>query len=334
MANKCCFEALDKCLKDIMGNAEKPCEQIFGGKIVVFGGDFRQILLVVPRGTRSDIVHSTINASYILGTLQDVGDGKISKPNDGYAEITIPPKFLLKDFVDPIEKIVTSTYPNLLENFTNPEFLQSRAILASTIEIVDEINDYITNLLPGDEKEFLSSDTIDRSEANENEAFEHLTQEFLSCLKTSGLPNHCLKLKIDTTIMLIRNLDQLEGLCNGTRLTVTRLANHVIEAKIISGTHVGNTIYIPRMSLSPSQSPWPFKLIRRQFPIIVSFEMTMNKSQGQSLDYVGLYLPKDVFSHEQLYVAMSRVKSKGGLKILIHDKDKLPLQVTTNVVFK
>ncbi|XP_058745885.1 uncharacterized protein LOC131618735 [Vicia villosa] len=45
------------------------------------------------------------------------------------------------------------------------------------------------------------------------------------------------------------------------KLTLSRLANHVIEAKIISGTNIGNTIYIPRMSLSPSQSPWPFKLI-------------------------------------------------------------------------
>ncbi|XP_058750047.1 uncharacterized protein LOC131623040 [Vicia villosa] len=134
--------------------------------------------------------------------------------------------------------------------------------------------------------------------------------------------------------MLMRNLDQSEGLCNGTRLTVTRLAAHVIEAKIISGKNIGNTIYIPRMSLSPSQSPWPFKLVRRQFPIIVSFAMTINKSQGQSLDHVGLYLPKEVFSHGQLYVAISRVKSKKGLKILIHDNDREPMSTTTNVVFK
>ncbi|XP_058764575.1 uncharacterized protein LOC131638032 [Vicia villosa] len=143
------------------------------------------------------------------------------------------------------------------------------------------------------EKEYLSSNSIDNSEETEFDAFEHLTPEFLSALKTSGLPNHSIKLKIGTTIMLLRNLDQSEGLCNGTRLTVTRMTNHVIEAQIISGKNVESIIYIPRMSLSPSQSPWPFKLVQRQFPIIVSFAMTINKSQGQSLDFVGLYLPKE-----------------------------------------
>ena len=76
------------------------------------------------------------------------------------------------------------------------------------------------------------------------------------------------------------------------------------------------------MSLSPLQSPWPFKLVRRQFPIIVLFAMTINKSQGQSLGHVGLYLPKDVLCHGQLYVALSRVKTKEGFKILMHDKSE------------
>ncbi|XP_058783932.1 uncharacterized protein LOC131658680 [Vicia villosa] len=301
MANKFCFESLDKSLKDIMSGITHAGDSIFGGKVVVFGGDFRQILPVIPRGTRSDIIHATINSSYIwdhckvlrltknmrlqtgatTSTTHDIrsfsewilqiGDGTMCEPNDGYAR---------------------------------------------------------------EEREYFSSDSIDKSDSTNFDAYEHVTPEFLNALKTSGLPNHSIKVKVGATIMLMRNLDQSEGLCNGTRLTVTRLASHVIEAKIISGKNIGNLIYIPRMSLSPSQSPWPFKLVRRQFPIIVSFAMTINKSQGQSLDYVGLYLPKDVFSHGQLYVAISRVKSKKGLKILIHDKQREPMNTTTNVVFK
>jgi ATP-dependent DNA helicase PIF1 len=108
----------------------------------------------------------------------------------------------------------------------------------------------------------------------------------------------------------------------------------VIEAKIIGGKTHGNTLYIPRFDMSPSQSPWPFKLNRRQFPIIVSYAMTINKSQGQSLDFVGIYLPKPVFSHGQIYVAVSRVKSKKGIKLLIHDENNLPKNTTINVVYK
>jgi len=65
MCHKFSFEALDKILKDIMHN-DRP----FGGKVIVFGGDFQQILPVVPRGSRSDIVHASLNASYIWNDCQ------------------------------------------------------------------------------------------------------------------------------------------------------------------------------------------------------------------------------------------------------------------------
>jgi ATP-dependent DNA helicase PIF1 len=175
MAHRFTFEALDRTLRDIMSSYNNS-KTIFGGKVIVFGGDFRQILPVVPRGSRSDIVNSSINSSKIWNhckvltltknmRLQNasknsetakfsdwilkLGEGKLSEPNDGYAEINIPRELLILNFDDPIDAIVQSTYPNLIEKYNQISFLQSRAILASTIEVVEQINTYVLSLIPG-----------------------------------------------------------------------------------------------------------------------------------------------------------------------------------------
>jgi len=62
--------------------------------------------------------------------------------------------------------------------------------------------------------------------------------------------------------------------------------------------------------------------------------MTINKSQGQTLSSVGVYLKKPIFTHGQLYVAVSRVTNKNGLKILIENQDRTCGSVTKNIVYK
>ena len=70
---------------------------------------------------------------------------------------------------------------------------------------------------------------------------------------------------------------------------------------------------------------------RIQFPIRPAFAMTISKSQGQTLEYVGLWLNEPLFTHGQLYVALSRVSSRNNIKISIpHNKNN----TTRNVVFK
>ncbi|XP_057747964.1 uncharacterized protein LOC130967160 [Arachis stenosperma] len=223
---------------------------------------------------------------------------------------------------------------NKRRHMCTPVYFQSRAILAPTLESVEKVNDFVLTIFPGMEKEYLSSDTTCQADENEDVQQEWFTPEFLNDIKCSGLPNYKLTLKPGVAVMLLRNIDQTSGLCNGTRLIVNELGSNVIGATVVTGRNIGDKVYIPRMNLIPSDSGLPFKFQRRQFLLTVCFAMTINKSQGQSLSHVGLYLSKSVFTHGQLYVALSRVKSRSGLRVLILDEDGNPKSSTTNVVFK
>ncbi|CAN6907780.1 unnamed protein product [Brassica oleracea] len=195
------------------------------------------------------------------------------------------------------------------------------------------INDYMLDMLDGDEKIYLSADSIDpRDKGSVNN--EALGPDFLNTIKVSGLPNHSLRLKIGCPVMVLRNIEPSAGLMNGTRLQITQLMDFMVQARIITGEKVGKLVDIPRLLITPSDTRLPFKMRRRQLPLAVAFAITINKSQGQSLSEVGIFLPRPVFSHGQLYVAVSRVTSKKGLKILAVDKDGKPQKKTTNVVFK
>ena len=182
-----------------------------------------------------------------------------------------------------------------------------RAILAPRNDKVETINISLLKQLPGTEILYKSIDTV----VDANNAVQY-PAEFLNSLDPPGLPPHHLVLKIGAPIMLLRNLDAPK-LCNGTRLSVKSMTPHVIEATILMGPAKGEDVLIPRIPLLP------FEFKRLQFPVKLSFAMTINKSQGQSLKVVGLHLETGFFSHGQLYVGCSRVGSSSNLHILAKD---------------
>ena len=92
---------------------------------------------------------------------------------------------------------------------------------------------------------------------------------------------------------------------------------HVLEATILTGPGTNEDIFIPRIPLMLVDVPFEFK--RMQFPVRLSFAITINKSQGQSLGVVGLYLESPCFSHGQLYIGSSRVGSARNLYIFVNN---------------
>jgi hypothetical protein len=370
MTHRHCFEALDRTMRDILSE-DKPANAIipFGGKPVVLGGDFRQILPVVRKGSRSVIVNASITNSKLwrhVAVLKlhinmrlhnpsldavkrakieqfsnwtlSIGDGTAPTIRRGEEReaswVTIPDDLLIRTNGSKIAALVFDVYTDFIANYKNPEYLATRAIVYPNNQTVDEINDYIIKMLPGDSVQCLSCDTISKSSEHMPDFDVLYPTEFLNSINVNNFPIHKLVLKRGVIVMLLRNLNQTMGLCNGMRLLVTRLGQRVLCCIILTGCKVGEEVFIPRIALNTTDVKWPFTLQRRQFPVRVCYAMTINKSQGQTLSIVGLYLKKPVFTHGQLYVAVSRSTSRSGLRILIEDDDGSCGSQTRNVVYR
>ncbi|XP_075106751.1 uncharacterized protein LOC107828842 [Nicotiana tabacum] len=247
-------------------------------------------------------------------------------------KIEIPDSFVIPFTTEEesLDALFSVTYLDLHAFSPDSSMITSRVILTTKNDFVNEINNMLITKFPQRSKTFVAVDeTID---PNDQSQFE----DFLHSLDPPGLPPYKLTLKENCPVILLRNLNPCEGLCNGTRLTCCDFRTHVISAKIESGDFKNTHVFIPRIPLLISQDEKiPVQFKRTQFPLRLCFAMTINKAQGQILDFVGIYLREPVFSHGQLYVALSRAKSSNCVKILIRPStaDTTDDHSTYNVVY-
>jgi ATP-dependent DNA helicase PIF1 len=267
-----------------------------------------------------------------------VGDGKVPTVDDvGEGFIRLPNDMCLG--TPTLENLIDSVYENLQSHADDAQWLAGRTILATTNKAVDAINAVITALFKPHAAAYdlFSADSVG---LDDNPLMYPI--EYLNSLTVSGMPPHAMQLKIGMIVMLLRNMNPAMGHCNGSRYIVRDITLFRLTLEAVSQDDLGTPriLLLPRITVTSDSKVFPFVLRRRQFPIRPAFAMTINKAQGQSLKRVGVFLPKPVFSHGQLYVAVSRVSKPKDIVFCIIPVTKSvdsaqshPGHHTKNVVF-
>ena len=328
MAHRRAIEAVDRTVRDIRDN-----DAPFGGLLTVFAGDWQQILPVVKGGARHQVVGACLKASPLwqeimcmtLHTnmrvqlqgdldageyaqfLAELGSGKLPLCPGTPDTVQLPPAVLSP--ARTLDELVDRIYPDLAQNLPDLDWLEERAILTVLNSDAKKVNVLIIKRLPGPEVVYTSIDSMADPDAVP------LTTEVLNNIELSGMPAHKIRLKTGAPVILIRNLDA-PRVVNGTLCVVKTPLQNVLELTVLTGPDRGHSIFVPRLPLeSSADSGLGFSFRRLQFPVSVAFGMTINRSQGQTKKRVGVCLTNPVFSHGQLYVAMSRVGTIGGIEL-------------------
>jgi hypothetical protein len=303
-------DTVERSLRDVMG-----VSQPFGGKVIVFMGDFKQLLPVVRHGRGQDytiqrcawwahvsVLSFTKNwraaiAPQFSSFLEDVGNGVIDT-------IEVPPDRIVGDFSSMIDAVYGSTFDC------------SNQLLALTLETCAEVNRLCIDRLPGSMHECLAADSYD--DCSDPDSF---PADYVESLHMNGAPPFKLQLKIGAKFMCIRNISVQRGLVNGTMLQVLTIGHRYIQVKVISGRSAGSCELLMKhvFTISPDASGLPFTITRRQYPIIPAYCLSVHKAQGQTIKTCGLIFESDPFTHGQLYVALSRVSSWISLWIMVHE---------------
>lgn len=262
-------------------------------------------------------------------TLMDVGNGANAQPGPDGSEVVQLQDVRCCEVHDQasVDAMLQWVYGD--GHSDDWRFWAKRAVVSPRHASVDYVNDVMLSRLPGEVHTLLSADSLSADDAGRADA--PINTDLLHKLTSGGLPHHELRLKVGAVIILLRNLDPSRGLSNGVRLRVECIRrNSYLRCKIISGRKKGDDVLIPRIKLAGDSTHLPYSWVRLQFPVKLAYCMTINKSQGQTLERVAVLLGAPVlddngqldrmedlqcFAHGQLYVALSRVGHPDAVRV-------------------
>ncbi|KAL7135281.1 hypothetical protein ABFS83_11G083000 [Erythranthe nasuta] len=226
------------------------------------------LIKLVLKASRQDIVQATINSSPLWRQY------KVMKLNKNMRLLSSS----ISANADELRSgsllgLIEFVYPNLVRKLITPEYFEGTAILAPTNESVVFVNDHFPSIITREQNVYLSADSMCKEDLLSDVNSEIYCNEFLNTISCSGIPSHKLTLKRGVPVMLIKNID-----------LVINMGKHILNCMMLYSKHIGAMVFIPQM------------ILRQQFPLMISFGMTINKSQGHTFS--------------RLNVALSRVKSK------------------------
>ncbi|EUC56136.1 PIF1-like helicase, partial [Rhizoctonia solani AG-3 Rhs1AP] len=256
MQDRFCVEAFNRTCTDIGRRPDKA----FGGITVVFGGDFRQTLPVVPKGTPEQIIAQCLKESPLWAGMEklrltrnmrlqgdpemaefaawllEVGEGHQIPRDKYFADIAFKPSMRVASRDVLIDKI----YGDLSSpHHVNDEYLRGRTILTPRNDDVIILNKKILEKFPGQPQVFHSADKVIYEAGVDDERLGTLSTEYLNSLNSGSVPLSKLELKEGCPIMVLRNLARSQGVCNGTRGVVTRMGSRVLEVRLLTGSEAG-----------------------------------------------------------------------------------------------
>jgi ATP-dependent DNA helicase PIF1 len=296
----------------------------FGGMTIITAGDFKQAAPIVTEVPSAALETATCNASIISSEIcQTFQVFKLTEPQRNKHD----PRYATfcesiglgttMTFVPPAARV---THDPSDPNVFDPSVTTLLAILHTT---VDAFNEKIL-------RRTFFDDQIRTYEAkyhshDDNYALA-LPFDIISHNQRDA-PPHALSLAVGCRVIILRNILASEGLANGTMCEITRLNPNSITVIIKTGRKAGNSATLFRIAFPLRGAATQCN--RLQLPVTLAYAITVNKSQAKTLDKVIYDCSDPPFTHGQLYIALTRVRSSDDIHFFNPRNS-----ITTNIVYK